>query len=177
MSSATANQTIGPFWHVLEEQDWADLTRFGARGEVCELRGRITDGEGALVTDACVEIWQTSPPPSEDFPGWGRCASDAQGQFHFRTLSLRGAPDGGHREQAPHFAIMIHARGLLKPLMTRAYLDGHPANERDPVLLGIDPARRSTLLARPVRAIGEAIPIWHFEVRLQGEGETVFFEI
>ena len=175
MPGATANQTIGPFWHVLEEQDWADLTRFGARGEVCELRGRITDGEGALVTDACVEVWQSGPAPSDDFPGWGRCASDAQGQFHIRTLFP--APEARNREQAPHFAIMIHARGLLKPLVTRAYLEGHPANERDPVLLGIDPARRPTLLARVLRAVGDEISIWHFEIRLQGEGETVFFEI
>ncbi|WP_394833048.1 protocatechuate 3,4-dioxygenase subunit alpha [Pendulispora rubella] len=170
MTSATSQQTIGPFWHGLADEDWCDLTRFG--GDTGERRpliltGRIVDGNGALVTDACIETWQTSPPASDTFPGWGRCATNAEGTFRIRTL----IPDD-HPAQAPHITVLVHARGLLKPLLTRAYFANHPMNERDPVLQSIDPARRPTLLAHPV---GEAR--WQFDIRLQGENETVFFEV
>ncbi|HWL84874.1 MAG TPA: hypothetical protein VNO21_03690 [Polyangiaceae bacterium] len=179
MPGASAQQTIGPFWHVLEEDDWADLTRFGADGPKLILRGRITDGAGAPVTDACVEIWQTSPAPAEDFPGWGRCATDGNGHYQMVTF-LPG--------QAAHVSVMIHARGLLKPLMTRAYFEHHPMLEHDAVLRAVDPARRATLMAKPPPPLGE---VWgggenpdpggedvlQFDIRLQGENETVFFEI
>ena len=167
MASATSQQTIGPFWHGLADKALYDLTRFGATGRVLILTGRITDGDGALVTDACVETWQTSPPASDTFPGWGRCGTDAEGTFRIRTLT----PEDATR-QAPHIAVLVHARGLLKPLLTRAYFANHPMNGRDPILQSIDPARRTTLLAQPV---GEGQ--WQFDIRLQGEGETVFFEI
>ncbi|WP_394826063.1 hypothetical protein [Pendulispora albinea] len=188
MPTATSHQTIGPFWHGLADLEWCDLTRFGAKGRPIELRGTITDGDGARVTDACVEIWQTSPPAGGTFPGWGRCATDANGQFAIRTLDPahheereqreerkerdRAWGHGNDMEQAPHIAVMLHARGLLKPLMTRIYFADHPANARDPVLQSLEPARRSTLLAK-----SDGNGSWHFDIRLQGEHETVFFEI
>ena len=72
MSVATASQTIGPYWHLVEDRTWADLTRFGAQGEKIVLTGRVLDGDGNPCSDACIEIWQTDPPTSDTFPGFGR---------------------------------------------------------------------------------------------------------
>ena len=79
MLVATANQTIGPYWHLIDDPTWADLTRFGAEGEKIVLTGTLFDGAGNTVADAAVEIWQTSPAASDTFPAFGRCRSDANG--------------------------------------------------------------------------------------------------
>lgn len=159
MSVVTASQTIGPFWHLLSEPSTADLTRLGATGPRLVLAGSVVDGDGAPVSDACVEIWQATPAASPAFPGWGRCATDAAGGFRFVTL----APDAG----APYSAVAILARGLLKPLWTRVYF----ADIADPLLASLPPARRATLLAK--RDDGG----WRWDVRLQGDGETVFLAL
>lgn len=173
MPVATASQTIGPYWHLLEEKDWADLTRFGAQGNVIRLIGTLTDGDGLPITDGCVEIWQADPPPSDRFPGMGRCATDIEGNFHFVTLKPGPVPGRGNAHQAPHIAVTILARGLLKHLVTRAYFEHEPLNETDPLLTSIeDPKRRKTLIARH---LGE--DTWRMDIRLQGEGETVFLEV
>ena len=177
MPSATASQTIGPFWHLIEHPEWADLTRFGATGLPVTLRGSVTDGDGNPVTDAAVELWQSDPPADERFPGFGRSRTDDTGRFLFRTVKPGPAPGRGNAQQAPHLALTIFARGLLKGLTTRAYFAGEPLNETDPLLSSIeDPARRATLIA----AVG-GIDSWHLDIRLQrgprGEAETVFLDI
>ena len=173
MPVATANQTIGPYWHLIEDPAWADLTRFGAAGEKIKLTGTIKDGAGDLVTDAAVEIWQTSPQASETFPAFGRCRTDGQGSFRFVTLKPGPVAGSGNAQQAPHVAVSIFARGLLKALTTRLYFRDEPLNETDPVLSLIeDPARRRTLIADKVSS-----DTWHLDIRLQGGNETVFMEI
>jgi protocatechuate 3,4-dioxygenase, alpha subunit len=173
MPSATSSQTIGPYWHLLEEEAWADLTRFGVEGEIVRLIGTITDGDGAPVSDACVELWQADPPATDDFVGFGRCGSDAEGNFHFTTLKPGPVPGRGNQQQAPHFAITLLARGLVKGLVTRAYFEGEQLNETDPLLSAIeDPQRRRTLIAKRVDPT-----TWRLDIRLQGEGETVFLAI
>ena len=177
MRSATSSQTIGPFWHLIEHPEWADLTRFGAAGARLTLTGSVKDGDGNPVTDAAVELWQADPPADETFPGFGRCRTDERGEFRFNTVKPGPMPGRGNAQQAPHFAICLHARGLLKPVMTRAYLDGDPLNETDPLLSSIEDAkRRATLLAR---SVGESQ--WRLDIRLQrgphGETETVFLDI
>jgi protocatechuate 3,4-dioxygenase, alpha subunit len=177
MPSATGSQTIGPFWHLIEHPEWADLTRFGAAGHAVTLTGTIVDGDGNPVTDAAVELWQADPPSDEHFPAFGRSRTDEAGRFHFRTLKPGPVPGRGNVQQAPHFAIIILARGLLKALTTRVYFAGEPLNETDPLLSSIeDPARRATLIAKPVGADG-----WRIDIRLQrgalGETETVFLDI
>jgi protocatechuate 3,4-dioxygenase, alpha subunit len=176
MPVATAFQTIGPFWALIEHPEMADLTRFGADGEVIVLTGRITDRDGAPVTDAAVELWQASPAADERFPGWGRSRTDEQGRFRFTTIRPGSLPPAvgarGNTQQAPHVALNIFARGILTRLVTRAYFAGDPLNEQDAVLGMIDePRRRATLIAQPA---GERT--WNLDVRLQGEGETVFME-
>jgi protocatechuate 3,4-dioxygenase, alpha subunit len=172
MPIATPSQTIGPFWHLIDDPIWADLTRHGATGENITLTGVVTDGAGDLVTDAAIEIWQTSPPASESFPGFGRCRTDQSGRFRFITLKPGPVPGLGNALQAPHVAITIFARGLLTGLITRLYFADEPLNGTDPVLSLIeDPVRRQTLIARRVSP-GE----WQLDIRLQGDDETVFME-
>jgi protocatechuate 3,4-dioxygenase alpha subunit len=173
MPAATASQTIGPYWHLIEHPEWADLTRFGAVGERITVSGRITDGAGAPVGDAAVEIWQASPAATAQFPGHGRAATDAEGRFRFVTLKPGPVPGRGNQTQAPHLAVTLFARGLMTGLRTRIYFAGEALNATDPLLSSIgDPAERATLIARPAGAGG-----WTLDIRLQGEGETVFLEV
>lgn len=173
MASATASQTIGPYWHLLDDPAWADLTRFGAGGPRLVLAGRLADGDDAPVTDACVELWQADPPADETFPGFGRCATDAAGRFRFVTLRPGPVRGTGNEPQAPHLALTIFARGLLHGLVTRAYFQDEPLNETDPLLSSIaDPARRTTLIATP-----NGHDTWTMDIHLQGKRETVFLEI
>jgi protocatechuate 3,4-dioxygenase alpha subunit len=169
MRPVTPSQTIGPFWHPLADPALADLTRScapGTPGEVVTLTGRVVDGDGALVTDACIEIWQATPS-APGFAGWGRCATDLHGEFRFVTL----APDPA----APYLAVAILARGLVKPLWTRVYVADVAglAGLADPLLASLPAPRRATLLARPDGAA------WRWDVRLQAnpgdaDAETVF---
>ncbi len=172
MPVATANQTIGPYWHLIQDSTWSDLTRFGAEGERIVLTGTLADGAGDRVADAAIEIWQSSPAASDVFPGFGRCRTDGAGSFRFTTLKPGPVAGTGNAQQAPHVAIAIFARGLLKALTTRIYFQDEPLNETDPVLSLIeDEARRRTLIAR------RAAPgVWHLDIRLQGDNETVFIE-
>lgn len=173
MSIATANQTIGPYWHLIHEEDWGDLTRFGATGDVITLTGTVVDGAEQPVADAAVEIWQSSPEGSDSFPAFGRARTDQEGGFHFRTLKPQPVPGLGNAMQAPHIAVTIMARGLLRGLTTRIYFEGERLNETDPVLSMIeDPAARRTLIAT-----SKAPGIWHLDIRLQGDNETVFMEV
>ena len=176
MPSTTSSQTIGPFWHLIEHPEWADLTRFGAVGPAVTLTGTIIDGDGNPVTDAAVELWQADPPSDEHFPAFGRSRTDETGKFLFKTMRPGPVPGRGNAQQAPHFAITILARGLLKGLMSRAYFAGEPLHETDPLLSSIeDPRRRGTLIARP-----EDADVWRIDIRLQrgalGETETVFLD-
>jgi protocatechuate 3,4-dioxygenase alpha subunit len=173
MPIATSSQTIGPYWALIEHPEMADLTRFGAEGEKIVLTGRITDGTGAPVTDACVELWQASPAATETFSGYGRAATDGEGRYKFITLKPGPLPGAGRGnvQQAPHFAINLLARGILSRLVTRAYFEGEALNETDPVLNLVEPpARRATMMARH----GDGA--WVFDIRLQGDGETVFLD-
>ena len=177
MPSATSSQTIGPFWHLIEHPEWADLTRFGAAGARVTLTGSVIDGDGNPVTDAAVELWQADPPADESFPGFGRCRTDQRGEFplHDRETGADARPR--QRPAGSPLRHRLHARGLLKALMTRAYFDGDPLNETDPLLSSIEDAqRRATLLARP-----ESESHWRLDIRLQrgphAETETVFLDI
>jgi protocatechuate 3,4-dioxygenase alpha subunit len=178
MPVATASQTIGPYWHLMEETSWSDLTRFGAVGERILLIGTVTDGDGLPMTDAAVELWQPSPEASDTWDGFGRAATDIEGNYRFVTLKPRpvpGAP-GANAPQAPHIAISIFARGIMYQLQTRAYFDGEALNESDPLLSSLDPVRRATLVARNVGE-REGLPAWRMDIRLQGTDETVFLDI
>jgi protocatechuate 3,4-dioxygenase alpha subunit len=173
MTAATASQTIGPYWHLIEDKDWADLTRFGATGEKIVLTGSVYDGAGKPCAGACIEIWQSDPPASDVFPGMGRSNTDDEGTYRLVTLKPGPVAGRGNSQQAPHIAIWVLSRGLMKGLATRAYFRDEPLNETDPLLQSIEePARRSTLIAAPAGA-----GTWRLDIRLQGDGETVFLDV
>lgn len=158
-------------------------------GQPIEIAGRVLDGAGAPVPDALVEIWQANAagryhsaddprqqlPVEPNFTGFGRAASGEDGQFRFLTIFPGRVPgaQGAQGLQAPHIAVGVLGRGLLKRLVTRIYFEGQQANDTDPILALVEPARRATLIAR--RA-GGAVASYRFDIHLQGEQETVFFE-
>jgi protocatechuate 3,4-dioxygenase alpha subunit len=187
----TPSQTVGPFFHLaLDRPAWADLAADQPQGERIVVAGRVTDGDGAPVTDACLEIWQANAagryahpddtradkPVDIRFRGFGRVSTDADGRFRLTTIRPGPVPGRGNSLQAPHLAVAIFARGLLRQLFTRIYFAGEPLNDSDPVLLSIDePRRRRTLIASRDETGGT--PVYRFDIVLQGDGETVFFEI
>jgi protocatechuate 3,4-dioxygenase alpha subunit len=184
MSNLTSSQTVGPFFKfALDHPSWSDLTADGAAGERIRIAGRVLDGDGAGVPDALLEIWQAdgsgSYAPDPAFRGFGRASTDDDGRFAFATVRPGAVAGPGGALQAPHVALTVFARGLLHHLITRVYFgDRAGENGRDPVLTSIaDPAARATLIAaREDGAPGEP-PLFRFNVVLQGERETAFFDV
>ena len=141
------------------------------------LRGRLLDGAGAPVPDGLIETWQVGPDgrppaPGTDFRGFGRCLTDPDGRWRIVTRKP-GAPGDEGEPQAPHIDVSVFARGLLKRAVTRIYFpDEMAANLADAVLRSLpDDAARATLVCR-VTDDG-----YEHDIRLQGEGETVFFRL
>lgn len=167
----TPQQTIGPFFgFALPRTVGPFVVAEGEPGSFW-IRGRVLDGDGQPVTDALIETWQADAA-GEYRPGlgFGRCGTDATGAWAVHTTRPGRVP-GERGPQAPHVAVSVHARGLLRRLVTRIYFADEPAaNAEDLVLANVDPARRATLLARPTED-GFAL-----DIRLQGRDETVFFE-
>jgi protocatechuate 3,4-dioxygenase alpha subunit len=164
---STPSQTVGPFFSFgLCERPCNQLVAPGTPGAI-RISGVVTDGATDPVPDAMLEIWQADETGSfrEDF-GWGRCGTDAQGRYSFLTVK-----PGSVEQQAPHLAVQVFARGLLRQLFTRLYFpDEAAANAADPVLSAIpDEELRATLVAR---AQGDGL---RFDVQLQGERQTAFF--
>ncbi len=159
----TPSQTVGPFFSFgLCERPCHEI----APGGDVVFSGRVLDGAGDAVPDAMVEVWQADADGRyrEDF-GWGRCGTDGDGRFAFTTVKP-GPVEG----QAPHLELLVFARGLLKPVLTRIYFPGDD-HEADPVLGALPDEDRATLVARPE---GGAL---RFDVRLQGPGQTTFFAL
>lgn len=190
----TASQTAGPFVHIglaLEiagfesraDEIWQDLAKEGAEGEHIELVGRVYDGNGDLVRDALIEIWQADSQGNyianfdnkKPFSGFGRSACAVDGDFHFNTIKP-GQVDFDGKPMAPHINIAVFARGINIHLQTRAYFDDEQAaNDNCPILNGIpSDVRRKTLVA--VKEAGEGKLRYRFDIYLQGAGETVFFD-
>jgi len=155
----TPSQTVGPFFgFALPFEDDANAVAPHASGAV-RIEGQVLDGAGEPVPDALLEVWHGEQ--------LARCRTDAEGAFHF-ILTKPAAASGA----APFLNVTVFARGLLRHLCTRIYFpDERAANEADPVLARVDPERRHALVAR------QDAGILHFDVRLQGEDETVFFAL
>ena len=159
MSATTPSQTIGPFFHVV--LPCPAPARFGGRAGV-SLTGRVLDGDGAPVGDALVEMW--------DGRDLGRCSTDAGGAFEF-VLPLEDVVADTPADEAPHVAVAVFARGLLRHLVTRCYIPCEASRlDCDAVFSAAPADRRDTLLAT---LDGDVL---RFDIRLQGERETVFHE-
>ena len=167
----TPSQTVGPFFSFGLCTEPAHLMAPEGGDGTLHIQGRVIDGAGDGVPDALVEIRQADEagvyrPDS----GWGRCGTGTGGDFEFLTVKP-GAVEAGTVRQAPHLNVLVFARGLLKPLLTRMYFpDEGAANTTDPVLAGIEQAgERATLIAR---AEGGTL---RFDIHLQGAEQTAFF--
>ena len=174
----TPSQTVGPFFGVgLPFEHGEELAPPKAVG-VLRVEGQVFDGHGEPVPDALVEIWQPdgqgryATAPEDQVTGFGRCRTDAEGSFSFVTVKPGRTKATDGRLQAPHLNITVFARGLLRHLVTRMYFPDEAAtNADDPVLNLIEPARRPTLVAEDDGGV------LRFDIRLQGDRETVFFAI
>lgn len=173
----TPGQTVGPFYGYALPYDGGSELVPTSHPAAIRLHGTVYDGAGEPIPDALIEIWQAdetgavprvSGSRSRDgwtFTGFGRAAVDADGHYSFTTVSPGATDDGAN----PFFAITVFARGLLHRLFTRAYLPlDDAAAAADPFLASVTADRRSTLVMRddPNGLV--------FDIRLQGEGETVF---
>lgn len=185
----TPSQTVGPFFAIgLPWDDGPYVVAEGTPGAIT-ITGRVTDGAGEPVPDALVETWQAGPEggfghpddPRDPAPraapggrGFGRCPTGADGTYRIVTVRPAALPTGDGRVQAPHIDVSVFARGLLDRVVTRIYFpDEEAANAADPVLSDLpERLRRNTLIAKP-----EPAGVFRFDIRLQGEGETVFFDV
>lgn len=154
-------------------------------GEVITIVGRVIDGLGHPVPDAMIEIWQANSsgrydssaddrddvPLDANFRGFGRSSTSENGEFRFRTIKPGRVPGPRNSLQAPHIAVSVFGRGLLKRLVTRLYF-ADADNDLDPILSLVPEYRRQTLIAQC-----EQPGCWRFDIVLQGDDETVFFDL
>jgi protocatechuate 3,4-dioxygenase alpha subunit len=192
----TPSQTVGPYFaYGLTSNgryDWNDafsnnLVTADTSGERVRVEGRVFDGDGQPMVDCMLEIWQAdaqgrfSDPqdkralPNSFFKGFGRCGTDGNGGYAFDTIKPGIVPDPDGKPQAPHLVLAVFARGMLLHLYTRIYFDGEAANAADPVLALVPAARRATLIA--TRKPGSGNAVYGLDINMQGDNETVFFDV
>jgi protocatechuate 3,4-dioxygenase alpha subunit len=176
----TPSQTAGPFLTIgLTWPGGHLVVPEGTPGAVL-ITGLLLDGTGEPVTDGLIETWQADADGRFDHPddprgasgsgfaGFGRCATDQEGRYRILTVKPGALGDG----QAPHIDVSVFARGMLDRLVTRIYFPDEAANASDPLLESLPPERAATLVAQPAGE-GEL----RFDIRLQGDGETVFLTV
>jgi protocatechuate 3,4-dioxygenase alpha subunit len=169
----TPPQTVGPFFHDSLLQIPRNVISEPTEEDRIAITGRVLDGGGSPVDDALIEIWHSDRSGRfmhENFLGFGRAATDDFGTYWLETVRP-GAPGGG----APCIWVHVFARGLLDRLATRIYLADESSNGEDPLLNSVPEERRPTLIAS--RSENDGLGTYHFDIRLQGDGETVFFDI
>jgi protocatechuate 3,4-dioxygenase alpha subunit len=183
MRGTTPSQTVGPYLSIgLPWPDGPEVVPRGTPGAIV-LHGHLIDGGGDPVPDGLIETWQADPGGRFDHPddprgrvtgfrGFGRAPTDAEGAWEIVTLKPGPVPGPDGTTQAPHIAVSVFARGMLKRVVTRIYFaDEAEANAADPLLCALAPGLRETLIAQPAEGG------YRFDVHLQGPDETVFFAI
>ena len=196
----TPSQTAGPFVHIglapgaagfdiYQHELGQDIAGPNAKGERIRVEGLVIDGTGSPVKDVLIEAWQANADGvyahpehpgevEEGFRGWGRVITDfATGNWGFETVKPGCTPGRSGSIMAPHINLWIVARGINTGLNTRLYFsDEEQANAADPVINLIEwENRRQSLIA--TRTDTEGSVVYRFDIRLQGENETVFFDI
>jgi protocatechuate 3,4-dioxygenase alpha subunit len=167
----TPSQTVGPFFEfgLMTKTELAEASAPGA----IRIAGQVLDGDGEPVPDGLIEIWGADADGRyEGSSGWGRCQTGPDGGYAFTTVKPGAVREPDGTVQAPHVTVLCFARGLLKPVLTRLYFpDEAHANAADPLLGAIgDDDGRATLVATE-----NGPASYRFDIRLQGEGQTVFF--
>lgn len=178
----TPSQTVGPFFaYALPYEEGPEVAGPERAGAI-QLFGRVLDGAGAPVPDALLEIWGPDengvfvteggvlrPVGPDGFRGFGRAETDVEGRYAFRTVLPGAVPTAGGTAQAPHLAVLVFGRGMLRQVATRIYFPEHD-HSTDPLLTALPADRRATLIASH-EAEG-----YRFDVHLQGDQETVFLD-
>ncbi|MEM7534531.1 MAG: protocatechuate 3,4-dioxygenase subunit alpha [Chloroflexota bacterium] len=184
MLPQTPSQTVGPFFAIgMVMEPEHILASDQTQGERISIVGQLLDGDGEPITDGLIEIWQPDANgvfnhPNDpnhgnadpNFNGFGRSKTEDNGAFRFDTIK-----PGAIGNAAPYINVRVFSRGMLLHAVTRIYFEDETANASDTVLSMIDSARRSTLIASRQETGSHAI--YHFDVRFQGENETVFFDV
>ncbi len=186
-SELTPLQPTGPYPEAMLDLPRGSVTVgwSGATGNRIVVEGRLLDGAGAPVADALVEIWQADAAgryhheadprgadADPDFWGYARVATEDTGRYRIETIKPGVVPGPQGTAQAPHILFSICGTGILTRYVTRMYFDDETVNEFDPILQQVPAERRATLVASGVGA-----PLYRFDIVLQGEGETVFFDL
>jgi protocatechuate 3,4-dioxygenase alpha subunit len=193
MMIQSPSQTVGPYFAqgLLREGDQVFtnlLVSENTEGERIRVAGCVRDAEGRPIEDAMIEIWQANShgrynhpldeqdkPLDPEFMGHGRASTDIKGNYWFETIKPGSVPGPDNTAQAPHINVIVFARGMLSHAFTRIYFEDEAANQKDPVLMSIEnQAHRNTLIARREEADG--VIIYRFDIHLQGENETAFFD-
>lgn len=195
MSGITPSQTVGPYFkygltpgvdYQWNDAFGNDLVTPDVSGERIRIVGTVFDGDGKIVVDSMLEIWQADAQgrfadpqdargtPNSVFRGFGRCGTDRNGCFSFHTVKPGIVLGPGGKPQAPHILLAVYARGMTQQAMTRIYFEGEAANATDPILALVPEDRRATLIA--TREPGD-VPTYRLDVHLQGNQETVFFDV
>jgi protocatechuate 3,4-dioxygenase alpha subunit len=187
----TASQTVGPFLKIGLVGEGQEYVVPKNTNGALKVQGRVHDGEGKPVPDAMIEIWQANvygkynhpedfsdAELEKDFYGFGRSCTDEDGYFFFVTVKPGRVAGRGNTLQAPHLAVNVFARGMLKQQVTRIYFsDEKQTNLEDPVLNSIeDETVRETLIASR-GGDEDGLPLYTFNIVLQGENETAFFDV
>jgi protocatechuate 3,4-dioxygenase alpha subunit len=195
MPGITPSQTVGPFFAPAltpgDKYPWRqpianDLITPDASGTRVRIEGRVLDADGKPVDDAMIEIWQADASgryahPADkqrtntQFTGFGRAGTDAEGRYSFSTIKPGQAAGPNGKKQAPHILVAVYARGLPRHAYTRIYFADEAANADDQILALVPVDRRATLIAR--REEKNGTPVYVFDIRLQGENETAFFDV
>jgi len=196
MSGITPSQTVGPYFAYgltpTGRYDWKDtfsanLVTADASGERIRIAGRVFDGDGMPINDSMLEIWQadaqgryaspvdTRAPANSSFKGFGRVGTDKDGGYRFDTVKPGPVPGPTGQPQAPHIVMAVYARGMLRQSYTRIYFGDETANADDPILALVPAERRSTLVAQ--RRVEDGQAVYTFDIHMQGDQETVFFEV
>lgn len=179
----TGSQTVGPFFRIgMAPLFCEEMAPAGVAGERVTIHGRVLDGDGKAIPDATMEIWQAdaqgkyadSDEVKSGFTGFGRVPTNEKGEFRFTTIKPGVMRRPGCSEQAPHLVVTLFMRGLLRHLRTRIYFAGEAGNESDGILQLVPAERRQTLIARRDAASEVA---FEWNIHMQGENETVFFEV
>ena len=195
MAGITPSQTVGPFFAPAltpgDKYPWKqplanDLITPDTSGERIRIEGRVLDADSKPVDDAMIEIWQADAQgryahpadarkPNAKFQGFGRCGTDAEGRFSFSTIKPGAVPGPEGKQQAPHILVAVYSRGLPRHAYTRIYFSDEAGTAADPILDLVPAERRATLIAKREQIAGAAVYL--FDIRLQGENETVFFDV
>ncbi len=188
MLKQTPSQTVGPFFHpgLLHGGENVLVTE-ETTGQRIRIVGTVYDGDGQPIPDALLEIWQADASgffnhpadpncarADKHFRGFGRTGTVNAGHFEFKTIKPGSVPGRDGQPQPPYIDVRVFSRGMLIHITTRLYFSDEAANAADPLLNSIEPERRATLIA--VREDTGDLPTYRFDIHMQGERETVFFE-